>query len=319
MGLLPRALILKLQEVAVKAKLHRETLLRGMERSFNASLPETPNLAAQLLSDLSVLNDTEQLLDGSVPLAQWLDNAIALASGRVEGNVFREARAALGQRSTPLPPEPDRRSPRPPPPPPKPGPVKILFLGANPSNLTERALGREVREIGERLRAADRGDQFEIAQEWAVRASGLQQALLVHKPTIVHFSGHGSPEGRIIVEDQQGRAFPLKPGALTTMFEILRDNIRLVVLNAAASKEQAQGIAQHIDCVVRMTKAVGDTPAIAFSGALYQALGFGRSVKAAFRLGCNSLDLDDLAEADVPELTCREGVRAEDVVLVSAG
>ena len=197
--------------------------------------------------------------------------------------------------------------------------MKILFLGANPSNMTERALGRELREIGERLRAADMGDRFDLAPASAARASDLQQCLLVHRPTIVHFSGHGSPEGQIILEDRQGRAFPVNPGALATMFKILRDNIRFVVLNAAASKEQAQGIAQHIDCVVRMTQAIDDRAAIAFSGALYQALGFGRNLQEAFELGCNELSMEALAQADVPELTCREGVRAEDVVLVSPG
>jgi hypothetical protein len=308
MSLLPRALILRLQEAAVKARLHRETLLGGINPRFRAGLPETPNLAAQLLSDLSGLNEAERLLDGSVPLAQWLENAIALAGARVESDVFREALDALN-------PTPHKTAPTPP----KAGPVKILFLGANPSNLTERALGRELREIGERLRAAELGDRFDLEVASAVRASDLQQCLLMHKPTIVHFSGHGSAEGQIILEDRQGRAFPVNPNALATTFKILHDNIRFVVLNAAASKEQAQAIAQHIDCVVRMTKAVGDAPAITFSGALYQGLGFGRSVQEAFELGCNQLDMEALAEADVPELTCREGVRAADVTLVSPG
>lgn len=309
MSLLPGPQIHELLGAAVTAGLHRPTLLKGINPAFVASLPGAPNLAAQLLSDLNELNGVPQLNDQSVPLAQWLGNAISMASDRPEGNVFRRALDALGKKVAPL------GSPRPSP---KSDPVKILFLGANPSNLTQRALDREAREIGERLRAAKLRERFQLEYGWAVRVSDLQQCLLVHEPTIVHFSGHGTQDGQFMVEDQQGRAFAVNPSALAMLFEILRDNIRCVVLNACASKVQAEAIRQHIDCVVGMTRSITDATAIAFSSAFYQALGFGRSIKVAFDLGCAQILLEGLAEADLPALICREGVRPEEVWLVKA-
>ena len=75
-----------------------------------------------------------------------------------------------------------------------------------------------------------------------------------------------------------------------------------MVLNACYSESQAQAIAKHIDCVIGMSNAIGDEAAISFAAAFYQALGYGRSVQAAFDLGCVQIDLENLDEQDTPKL-----------------
>ncbi|WP_437754340.1 CHAT domain-containing protein [Sorangium sp. So ce1389] len=199
-----------------------------------------------------------------------------------------------------------------------PRPATILFLGANPSGTTRLALDREVREIGERLRGSHHRDAFQIQQEWAVRATDLQERLLRHRPAIVHFSGHGSSIGELILEDSAGNAKPVTTAALGSLFRILRRDVRCVLLNACFSEAQARAIAEHVDCVVGMTAAVDDDSAIAFAGAFYQALGYGESVQTAFDLGCGQIDLAGLANTDVPRLIEREGARALDTRFVEA-
>src|SRR4051794_2973475 len=83
--------------------------------------------------------------------------------------------------------------------------IRILFLAANPKDTIALRLGEEVREIKERLRLADLRDEFVLEQEHAVRVTDLQAHLLHHRPHVVHFSGHGSRTGRIILEDATGR------------------------------------------------------------------------------------------------------------------
>jgi CHAT domain len=196
------------------------------------------------------------------------------------------------------------------------GPAKILFLGANPSDMTKLALGAEVREIEQRLLASELRDAFTFEQEWAVRDADLQQCLLRRpRPTIVHFSGHGNAAGQLLLEDAAHHAKPVDTAALARLFQILRGSIRCVVLNACFSEAQARAIAESIDCVVGMTTAVEDAAAINFAGAFYQALGFGESVQTAFDLGSLQIDLTGLAQGDVPRLVCRAGVRAADVFL----
>jgi hypothetical protein len=188
------------------------------------------------------------------------------------------------------------------------GPMRILFLAANPVDTNPLRLSEEVRTIDERLRSAEFRDRFELIQYWAVRPTDLSECLLRHTPHIVHFSGHGSKRGEIILEDVTGKAKPVSPEALGRLFRVLKDNVRCVVLNACMSAKQAQAIAQEVDCVVGMSRAIGDEAAIRFAGGFYRALGYGRSVQTAFDLGCNEIDLTGLGEEATPKLLVRPGV-----------
>ena len=180
--------------------------------------------------------------------------------------------------------------------------IKILFLAANPSDTTRLRLDEESRAIDQAIRQAEFRDRFEIMQHWAIRVTDLQSLLLRHKPDIVHFSGHGSAEDEIILEDVSSKSRSVSIRALSQLFSILKDNIRCVVLNACYSEPQAQAIAEYIDCVVGMSTAIGDKAAISFAASFYQALGYGRGVKAAFELGCVQLDLEKLGEQNTPKL-----------------
>ena len=159
-----------------------------------------------------------------------------------------------------------------------------------------------MRGIDTALREADFRDRFDIKQQWAVRVADLQNYLLRYKPDIVHFSGHGSPTSEIILEDATGNSHAVPARALSQVFSILKDNIRCVVLNACYSQQQAQAIAEHIDCVIGMSQAIGDVAAVGFARAFYQALGYGRNVKTAFDLGHPQIDLEHLDEQDTPQL-----------------
>jgi hypothetical protein len=178
----------------------------------------------------------------------------------------------------------------------------ILFLGANPADTPRLRQDREAHAIDQALRRAEFRDQFELLSHWAARAADLQDLLQRHKPDIVHFSGHGSEAGHLIVEDDAGRKLAITPDALGRLFAILRDNLRCVVLNACYSEAQAQAIAEHIDCVIGMPDAIADAASIAFAEAFYQALANGHDVQTAFDLGCNQIGLKGLDESRKPTL-----------------
>lgn len=180
--------------------------------------------------------------------------------------------------------------------------LKILFLAANPGDTSRLKLDEEIRAIEQALRRGKYWNHFQLEQHWAVRVTDLQALLLESRPHIVHFSGHGSAESEIILQDEQGQSRPIPRKALKTLFELLKGNIHCVVLNSCYSKEQANSIAETIDCVVGMSDAIGDQAAIRFSSSFYQALAFGESVDKAFKLGCNQINLDGIKEEDKPKL-----------------
>lgn len=78
---------------------HRADLLRGIDPAVIAGLPSSPTPSAQLLTDLHELCVTLQ--DGSVPIAQWLENAVLLAGTKPGAVFFEDALRRLGR---PIPP-----------------------------------------------------------------------------------------------------------------------------------------------------------------------------------------------------------------------
>ena len=105
--------------------------------------------------------------------------------------------------------------------------------------------------------------------------------------------------------------------ALAQLFALLRGNIRLVVLNACYSEEQARAIVKEVDFVVGMADSIGDDGAGTFAAAFYRGLAYGKSVQTAFGLGLNELRLMELMDDEgVPVLLTREGVDASAVTLM---
>jgi len=194
-------------------------------------------------------------------------------------------------------------------------PIRILFLAANPIDTARLRLDEEAREIDEALREAEYRDRFEVKQQWAVRSDDLQKAFLRHRPNIVHFSGHGTQSSEIVLEDEKGMMRAVSPKALSGLFSEFK-TIRCVVLNACYSEQQAQAIAEHVDCVVGMTRAVEDAAAIQFATGFYRALGYGETVQTAFDLGRNQTVLEGLPAADTPHLVAKNP-KAADASFVS--
>jgi hypothetical protein len=193
---------------------------------------------------------------------------------------------------------------------------KILFLAANPTGTTQLALDEECRQITEKIRAADHRDSLELITRWAVRPEDLLQHFNEHRPHVVHFSGHGTLTEEIVLLDKNRNPMTVPAPALKQLFATLKDNIRVVVLNACFSKPQAAAITEVVDCAVGMNKGIGDDAAIAFAAAFYQAIGFGRSVQVAFDSGKTALMLAGIPEEKTPELLCRTGVDPAVLVLV---
>jgi CHAT domain-containing protein len=194
--------------------------------------------------------------------------------------------------------------------------IRILFLAANPINISHLRLDEEAREIEQHIELGSARDRFELIQQWAVRTTDLQRALLKYKPHIVHFSGHGSLDEEIILEDYSGRSKQIGRQAIADLFRILKDDVRIVVLNSCLTKAQAEALKDNIDYTVGTKKAVGDRAAVTFASAFYLALAFGRSVNDAFASAKLELKLCNIPGAEAPELFIREGVDAREPFII---
>ena len=135
----------------------------------------------------------------------------------------------------------------------------------------------------------------------------LQENLLRYKPTIVHFSGHGESTGELLVMDTNGKPKVVSVEAFKLLFSTLTDNIRVILLNACYSKEQAAAISDVIDFVIGMNLPISDDAAIVFSAAFYRAIGYGRTIQQAFDSARTEIALYGMPEEDTPQLFVKKG------------
>jgi CHAT domain len=191
--------------------------------------------------------------------------------------------------------------------------IKVLFLASNPAGTQQLNLDVEARVITKKIRAAEHRDLLEFVTVWAVRPDDLLQVLNEHKPHIVHFSGHGNKIGEIALLDSNGQPKPVGTRAIKALFTTMKGNVRVVLLNACYSRQQAEAITEVIDCAIGMNSSIGDKAAIVFSASFYRAIGFNRSVQEAFDQANLALMLEGIPEETTPELLYRSGVNPSQV------
>lgn len=180
--------------------------------------------------------------------------------------------------------------------------VSILFLAADPTDASRLRLGEELREIQEKLQLAKMRENFFLHQRMSVRPADISQALLDISPNVVHFSGHGTNMGALCFENKVGETHPIQSDALAALFEQFATQVDCILLNACYSETQAKALAKHINYVIGMNRAIGDEAAIAFAIGFYQALGAGRTIEEAYKLGCVQIRLQGIPEHLTPVL-----------------
>jgi hypothetical protein len=192
--------------------------------------------------------------------------------------------------------------------------IKVLFFLAAPLSAPRQGraprllLDEEIREIRESVRAAAYRDDLEFDVRWAVRTDDLLQALIETRPQVVHFRGHGWNEG-LALEGADGSApHFVDAAALAQLFQMFRNDIRLVVLNGCFSLPQATMIAEAVGCVVGTRGDISDAAASTFGTSFYRAIGFGDSVQAAYEQSCIALALGHPDETKGPEMVGRTDV-----------
>jgi hypothetical protein len=194
--------------------------------------------------------------------------------------------------------------------------IKILFVAADPT--ATLMLDEEIREITQKILASQHRDTLDIKYTLAARPDDLLQAFNQHKPHIVHFSGHGSEAGEIILLDNNRHAKPVSAAALKALFTTLKDNVRVVVLNACYSRIQAEAITNSIDCTIGMSRSISDEAAIVFAAAFYRAIGFNRSLQEAFEQGMVALQLAGIPEHTTPHLLTKAGIDPAQIHLITS-
>jgi hypothetical protein len=166
--------------------------------------------------------------------------------------------------------------------------MKILFLSANPRATVPLDLEQELRSLERELGAVRHRDRIDLVARHAVQPDDLIRHVRTERPTVVHFSGHGTAEG-ILLRTDDGGYLPVTGESLQRFFK--GRGVELVVLASCLSRPQAEQIATSVPMVVGTDGAVDDEAARRFSVAFYRTLGQGDTVTEALRDGRDAVAL----------------------------
>jgi hypothetical protein len=193
--------------------------------------------------------------------------------------------------------------------------VAVLFLASSPDDQPALRLDKETREIEKRVRASDYRDSIYFRPQMARQLQDLLDGLNEVRPTILHFSGHGS-ESALAFEDASGGTQALDNDLLGRLLEAGAGGVRLILFNSCDSAAQAEVAVQHVELAIGMDTAIDDEDAKVFAGQFYNSLGFGLSVAEAFRQAKVQVELAG-GSGDAASLFCAKDVDPEVVVLVN--
>ena len=195
--------------------------------------------------------------------------------------------------------------------------IVVAFFATDPATASDRRLllDEEVREIQQKIRLSDHRDAVKLESRWALRPGDILQYMNELGPTVVHFSGHGTNQDELVLQDRNGDAAFVSLTSLVGAFELF-DSVRLVFFNTCHSYNQAAACTQYVDAAIGMNQTIGDTAARVFASQFYSAIGFGKSIPNAFKQAKNALMLEGIPEESTPELHLRSGIEESDLILV---
>ncbi|MFG2132194.1 CHAT domain-containing protein [Streptomyces sp. NPDC048751] len=164
-----------------------------------------------------------------------------------------------------------------------PDPATVLFLMSGPRTERRLALGAEFDEIQEAVAAAG-SRRVELRVRAAARNDGVVSALDTERPDVLHYAGHGSPNGHLLMEGPGGSMAPVRTGWLAESLAAV-GGVHCLVLTSCHLGRDLEDFRSCADFSIGATVPLRDRDGRAFSRVFYEALRRGRQVPDAFALG----------------------------------
>lgn len=207
--------------------------------------------------------------------------------------------------------------------------INILFIASNPDiiftdeqgKLKEHqklSLDKEARDIAESIQKSPDRDSINFVTKWATRTDDLFQYINEVNPTVIHFTGHGTEDGKLVFHDKYDNPKLVGIDAIIQMVNTITDDLRLVVFSNCYSSSIAEGVVEYVEATIGMNTSVREDVATIFAAQLYSSIGFGYSLDKSFKQAMARLSIEGIErqDADIPELYVRSGIDANEIYLV---
>ncbi|MGV4985975.1 CHAT domain-containing protein [Streptomyces sp. NRAIS4] len=147
--------------------------------------------------------------------------------------------------------------------------LRVLCLMSAPLDEARLRLGAEQRVL--RDAAARSAGRLTVTVQPAARVSDILPQLRAVRPHIVHFAGHGTHDGRLLLEDETGTSAPVPVRALAAALA-LDAPLHCVVLNSCWSAAHADALLDCAGAVVGTRGELPDAAALTFAEGFYGSL-----------------------------------------------
>jgi hypothetical protein len=190
--------------------------------------------------------------------------------------------------------------------------IKILYLAANPTDTGHLRLQEEARELEARIRLGLYRETFEVTHYLAVRLPDLLRGLQELQPHVLHFSGHGSFDNKIVFQAEDGTSQPIPPDDFAELVQFFQANLKLVMLSCCFGRNQAKALNDVVDFTIGMENPISDSGAVSFSANFYQVLASGGSINQAFGAARLVTNMEGRKVFGTSDLLIREGANPND-------
>ena len=207
--------------------------------------------------------------------------------------------------------------------------INILFIASNPDIIftdeegvlreqQRLSLDKEARDIEESIQKTPDRDSISFVTKWATRTEDLFQYINEVNPTIIHFTGHGTEDGKLVFHDKNDNPKFVGIDAIIQMINAITDDLRLVVFSNCFFSSIAIQVSEYVEATIGMNTSVREDVATLFAAQLYSSIGFGFSLDKAFKQAMARLSIEGIEQkdADIPELFVKEGMDANEIYLV---
>jgi pentapeptide repeat protein/CHAT domain-containing protein len=178
--------------------------------------------------------------------------------------------------------------------------VKILYMFALPRDQHSIPVEGEYKAIVDAIQRSKYRDQILTSDYPGVSLKDFQSVIETYKPNVLHFSGHASQVGDLVFQGPKEESQKVPKDPFTNAFKLLGENLKLVVLSACYSKDQAEGVSKHVDRVIGIDEEIDGDKAVMFSEKFYESIGNGKSVEEAFDWAKNQVSLNTKNAESVP-------------------
>ncbi len=148
----------------------------------------------------------------------------------------------------------------------------ILVVTASPKEEKQLNIAKEFRLMRENLHPAS-GYRIELLPDIAFNQ--LKTYVINYRPSIIHFSGHGSENGEMIF-NENGKSNPISVEDFKYEIDFLQKEtnncIKCIILNACHAESQIYSLSKKLDYIIGTTDNISDNLAIEFTHRFYKFL-----------------------------------------------